>query len=87
MFAVGSFHILAFAFLLIVFGVLGADAPAPAGSVCEPEAPGVEVVMLAPSDGGVAVHLQSYAAEEVGVRLPGRELRIAPGDYVVVPLG
>ena len=68
-------------------GVLGASAPQPAGSVCELEAPGVEVVMLAPSDGGVAVHLQSYADDEVAVRLPGRELRIAPGDYVVVPLG
>ena len=63
-------------------GVLGATAPETAGSVCELEGPGVEVVMLEPS----AVHLQSYADDDVAVRLQGRELRIAAGDYVVVPL-
>ena len=68
-------------------GVLGASAPQPVGCVCGLEAPGVEVVMLAPLNGSVAVHLQSYSEDEVAVRLPGRELRIAPGDYVVVPLG
>ena len=70
-------------------GVLGATATAltgVTGTVCEVEAPGVEVVMLAPSDDGVAVHLQSYAPAEVGVRLAGREVRVAPGDYVVVPI-
>ena len=70
-------------------GVLGATATAltgATGTVCEVEAPGVEVVMLAPSDDGVAVHLQSYAPAEVGVRLAGREVRVAPGDYVVVPI-
>ena len=43
-------------------GVLGATATAltgATGTVCEVEAPGVQVVMLAPSDDGVAVHLQS----------------------------
>ncbi len=67
-------------------GVLGATATEPAGGLCELEAQGVEVVMLTRADGTVAAHLQSYAAEEVGVRLSGQELRVAPGDYVVVPL-
>jgi hypothetical protein len=67
-------------------GVLGAAATAAVGSVCELEAPGVEMVMLAPSDGGVAAHLQSYAAEEVSVRILGRVVRVAPGDYAIVPL-
>src|SRR4029077_14778830 len=68
-------------------GVLGARGPEPVGSVGEPGAAGVEVVMLAPSDGGVALHLQSYADDDVSVCVSGREVRIAPGDYVVVPFG
>jgi hypothetical protein len=65
-----------------LLGVLGATASETAGSVCELDAPGVEVVLLTPG----AVHLQSYADDEVAVRLRDRELRIAPGDYAVVPL-
>ena len=67
-------------------GVLGATARAAAGSVCELDAPGVEVVMLERSAGGVSVHLQSYATGAVEVRLGSRELRVAPEDYVTVPL-
>jgi hypothetical protein len=68
-------------------GVLGATAAAPAGTVCELDAPGVEVVMLArAADGGVELQLQSYAEDEVAVRVGGRDLRIAPGDYVTVPV-
>jgi hypothetical protein len=64
-------------------GALGATAPAAVGSVCDVNAPGVEVVMLTAD----AVHLQSYADGEVAVRVAGREVRVAPGDYVTVPLG
>ena len=35
--------------------------------------------MLAPSDDGVVAHLQSYAAEEVAVRLGEREVRLGSG--------
>ena len=36
--------------------------------------------------GGVELHLQSYAEDEVAVRVGGRDVRIAPGDYVTVPV-
>ena len=67
-------------------GVLGATARAAAGSVCELDAPGVEVVMLERSAAGVSVQLQSYATGAVEVRLGSQELRVAPEDYVTVPL-
>jgi hypothetical protein len=68
-------------------GVLGATAAAPAAAVCEVDAPGVEVVMLAASDDhDFAVHLQSYAAAEVEVTVAGRRVRVGPGDYVAVPV-
>jgi hypothetical protein len=54
--------------------------------VCELDAPGVEVVMLERSAGGLIVHLQSYATGAVEVRLGSRKLRVAPQDYVAVPL-
>ena len=69
-------------------GVLGAAAAAPAGTVCELDAPGVEVVMLACLGGrrSASFQLQSYAEDEVAVRVGGRDARIAPGDYVTVPV-
>ena len=66
-------------------GVLGPSPAEATGTVCELEASGVELVMLAPSDDGVVAHLQSYAAEEVAVRLGEREVRLAPGEYAFVP--
>ena len=60
-------------------GVLGATAAVPAGTVCELDAPGVEVVMLAAAaGGGVELQLQSYADDEVAVRVGGRDLSSPP---------
>jgi hypothetical protein len=66
--------------------VLGATRDPPAGSICDVEAPGVEVVLLAPTDDGFAVHLQSYADEPVSVSVAGARVSVDAGDYVVVPV-
>ena len=66
--------------------VLGATRDPPAASICDVEAPGVEVVLLAPTDDGFAVHLQSYADESVAVAVGGTGATVDPGDYVIVPV-
>ena len=66
--------------------VLGATRDPPAASICDVEAPGVEVVLLAPADDGFAVHLQSYADEPVAVAVAGTGITVDPGDYVIVPV-
>ena len=65
--------------------VLGATRDPPAASICDVEAPGVEVVLLAPAEDGFVVHLQSYADEPVAVGVAGARITVDPGDYVTVP--
>jgi Glycosyl hydrolases family 38 N-terminal domain len=69
-----------------LIGVLGGARDAPAGSICEIEAPGVEVALLAATEHGFVVHLQSYADRNVEVRVANERLTVAPGDYVTVPV-
>jgi hypothetical protein len=69
-----------------LIGVLGGTRDAPAGSICEIEAPGVEVALLAAFENGFVAHLQSYADRDVEVRLGNQCLTVAPGDYVTVPV-
>jgi hypothetical protein len=66
--------------------VLGATREPPAATLCEIDTPGVEVALLAPYGRGFVVHLQSYADEPVDVRIAGKRLTVAPGDYVTVPV-
>jgi hypothetical protein len=66
--------------------VLGATREPPAASLCEVDAPGVEVALLEPSGHGVVVHLQSYAGEAVDVGVGGKRVTVPAGDYVTVPV-
>ena len=61
------------------------DAPQPRpAAVCELDAPGVEVVMLAPRRTAASSCTSSRTPRTRSPsRVGGRELRIAPGDYVV----
>jgi hypothetical protein len=69
-----------------LIGVLGGTQSAAAGTICEIDAPGVEVALLAAAEHGFVVHLQSYSDRDVEVRVANQRLTIAPGDYAAVPV-
>jgi len=69
-----------------LIGVFGGTRDAPAGTICEVDAPGVEVVLLAAAGNGFVAHLQSYADYDVEVRVANERLTVGPGDYVTVPV-
>jgi hypothetical protein len=69
-----------------LIGVFDGTRDAPAGTICEVDGPGVEVVLLAAAGNGFVAHLQSYADCDVEVRVANVRLTVAPGDYVTVPV-